>query len=443
MALSTSDCAPCRLAADGALSKMQGLGLKVPIILDMVRFIVARHRAFRQKIHGQPKHDEPLLAALRATDRAGSMASSVTTSTEACVQKKLEIIRSRAFCNAVRIADRTSCYVVAEIIRPVVAPGGLYSATGAVAEVLPALLFNLVIMRAYVNDGARFAFLGLQDYRRFDDVAFVTQIERYMTLQGKDVMYDMSNPAYNVGTFHTHATSEQAAKKGVKGNKKRYAAACFKTLSGVVEAVAAAMLHEPSAGKTFELLTRPVASGGLGIFNFPAYNITLDLGYYSRALCDEDTFDYIGPGAIPGAHYLMGEAFRYTLTPCPAAPAAGTLVCPRGCRSAMGVVAGEKKKRGAAPSPAKGARAAGEPIKEEGGSPVAGAALAAKKRRKPTPRKELLMKTESPPGAASAGECAPERWHTTKEMAHRWIRQGCIISSLRAGAAGEGAALKR
>eukprot|EP01052_Picozoa_sp_SAG31_P037136 SAG31_NODE_4748_length_2982_cov_1.601110_1_plen_104_part_10 len=81
----------------------------------------------------------------------------------------------RAFCNAVRIADRTSCYVVSEIIRPIVAPG-LFSATGHQSEVLPALLFNLIIMRGYVNDAARFSFIGLQDYRSFDATVFVGQI---------------------------------------------------------------------------------------------------------------------------------------------------------------------------------------------------------------------------------------------------------------------------
>ena len=39
------------------------------------------------------------------------------------------------------------------------------------------------------------------------------------------------------------------------------------------------------------------------------------------------------PGAIPGAQYLLGEGYRYTLTPLPntaVGPADGTLVCPRG-----------------------------------------------------------------------------------------------------------------
>lgn len=66
---------------------MVDLGFKLPIVLDMVRFMVARHRAFRQKISGQPKSDVPLLDALKAT-RPG-----LTASSETWVANKLEILR--------------------------------------------------------------------------------------------------------------------------------------------------------------------------------------------------------------------------------------------------------------------------------------------------------------------------------------------------------------
>lgn len=63
------------------------------------------------------------------------------------------------------------------------------------------------------------------------------------------------------------------------------------------------MSREPrSAAKTFGVLQNM-----LEIATFPAYNITLDLGYYDRTLCDEDQFEYIGPGACPTVHFLRAE----------------------------------------------------------------------------------------------------------------------------------------
>eukprot|EP01043_Picozoa_sp_COSAG02_P033417 COSAG02_NODE_2279_length_9234_cov_37.573071_5_plen_500_part_00 len=74
-------------------------------------------------------------------------------------------------------------------------------------------------------------------------------------------------------------------------------------LATKIPAAVAAMCREPrSAAKTFGVLHNM-----LEIATFPAYNITLDLGYYDRTLCDEDQFHYIGPGACPTVHFLRAE----------------------------------------------------------------------------------------------------------------------------------------
>lgn len=55
-------------------------------------------------------------------------------------------------------------------------------------------------------------------------------------------------------------------------------------LAAKIPAAVAAISQEPrSASKTFGVLRDM-----LEIAAFPAYNITLDLGYYDRTLCDED-----------------------------------------------------------------------------------------------------------------------------------------------------------
>lgn len=82
------------------------------------------------------------------------------------------------------------------------------------------------------------------------------------------------------------------------------------------------MLHEPSADKTFQTLQEM-----LGVATFPAYNITLDLGYYHRGLCDENEFDYIGPGAKPAVHFLRREAWAYRWINLRGTPPSGTKVC--------------------------------------------------------------------------------------------------------------------
>ena len=115
-----------------ALAHMTHLGVRYEIALDMMRFIVARHRIHRQKLEG--RQDDASLVKLLGSE------------------SKLAILRNKSFCNVVRVLDRVSSYTVSEIIRPC-----------AVKHDLPAMLFNLIIMRAYVNDATRFAFLGLQD----------------------------------------------------------------------------------------------------------------------------------------------------------------------------------------------------------------------------------------------------------------------------------------
>eukprot|EP01052_Picozoa_sp_SAG31_P035077 SAG31_NODE_4185_length_3494_cov_1.707511_5_plen_79_part_00 len=71
--------------------------------------------------------------------------------------------------------------------------------------------------------------------------------------------------AYNVGTFHVHRDPNETPTKGVKGNKKRFAARFFESVAERVASVAAEMLKCPSAGKTFALLTKPLSAGGLGV----------------------------------------------------------------------------------------------------------------------------------------------------------------------------------
>lgn len=93
---------------------------------------------------------------------------------------------------------------------------------------------------------------------------------------------------------------------GCQGTKKRSVAHFFKLLAAKIPAAVAAMSEEPrSAIKTFDVLRNM-----LEIATFPAYNITLDLGYYDRTLCDEDQFHYIGPGALPAVHFLRAEPWQ-------------------------------------------------------------------------------------------------------------------------------------
>lgn len=88
-----------------------------------------------------------------------------------------------------------------------------------------------------------------------------------------------------------------------QGTKKRSVAHFFGLLAAKIPAAVAEMSREPrSAAKTFGVLRNM-----LEIATFPAYNITLDLGYYDRTLCDEDHFHYIGPGACPAVHFLRAE----------------------------------------------------------------------------------------------------------------------------------------
>lgn len=74
-------------------------------------------------------------------------------------------------------------------------------------------------------------------------------------------------------------------------------------LAAKIPAAVAAISQEPRSGSK----TLGVLRDMLEIAAFPAYNITLDLGYYDRTLCDEDSFHFIGPGARPAVHFLRAE----------------------------------------------------------------------------------------------------------------------------------------
>ena len=166
------------------------------------------------------------------------------------------------------------------------------------------MLFNLCIVRAYINDSVRASFMGTFDYRNFDPQQFVRKVQRCLLLSGRGPDQDIASSAYNVGTFRKyHAAGEQ--RRG-SGTKKRSVAHFFKLMAAKIPAAVAAMREPPrSAEKTFNVLREM-----LQIATFPAYNITLDLGYYDRTLCDEDLFHYIGPGACPAVHFLRGEPWR-------------------------------------------------------------------------------------------------------------------------------------
>lgn len=154
--------------------------------------------------------------------------------------------------------------------------------------------------------------------KSFDTELFIRKIQRCLTLSGRDAVQDISNSAYNVGTFSKYRKEGDA---GGLGAKKRNAAEFFADVAKRIPAALHAMLHQPSAEKTFQILQET-----LGVSTFPAYNITLDLGYYHRGLCDENQFDYIGPGAKPAVHYLRREPYEWRWGVVRAAPPPGTAV---------------------------------------------------------------------------------------------------------------------
>jgi hypothetical protein len=270
-----------------ALQRLAELGVRHEIAIDMVKFLATRHRIHKQKLAG--KYDDASLAPLLGNEQ------------------KLSILRNKSFCNIARILDRVSAYTVAEIIRPC-----------ALTKDLASMLFNLIIMRAYVNDATRFAFLGMQDHTIFDADVFVAKIKRCLVLSGRDEIQDISNSAYNVGTFSKYRRPQDVGGKGVK---KHSAAAFIAGVAKQIPQALAAMLHKPSADKTFDILQRV-----LGVATFPAYNITLDLGYYHRGLCDENEFDYIGPGAKPAVHFLQRDPYKWEWASVRSAPKPGTEV---------------------------------------------------------------------------------------------------------------------
>jgi hypothetical protein len=245
-------------------------------VLELCRFSVARHRLHKQKLSGT--HDDGNLLEMIRTD------------------DMVEILRTKSFCNVCRCLDRVSSYVIAEVIRP--------HALASPTPDLPGMLFNLCIVRAYINDSVRASFMGRFDFRAFDPSAFVRKVQSCLVLSGREPDQDIASSAYNVGTFRKyHAAGEH--RRG-SGTKKRSVAHFFALLAAKIPAAVAAMLQEPrSAEKTFRVLRDM-----LEIASFPAYNITLDLGYYDRTLCDEDSFHYIGPGACPAVHYLRAEPWR-------------------------------------------------------------------------------------------------------------------------------------
>ena len=168
-----------------ALERLTELGVRHEIAIDMVKFLATRHRIHKQKLAG--KYDDASLAPLLGNEQ------------------KLSILRNKSFCNIARILDRVSAYTVAEIIRPC-----------ALTKDLASMLFNLIIMRAYVNDATRFAFLGMQDHTTYDADVFVAKIKRCLVLSGRDETQDISNSAYNVGTFSKYRWPQDVGGKGVK-----------------------------------------------------------------------------------------------------------------------------------------------------------------------------------------------------------------------------------
>lgn len=258
-----------------AIQELRAVGVKTHLALSLARFSVARHRLYKQKLNGVYA-DSPLLEMVGTADR-------------------VEILRSKSLCNVCRVLDRVSAYVIAEVIRPHAL---------AMPPDLHGMLFNLCIVRAYINDSVRASFMGTFDYRNFDPSQFVRKVQRCLLLSGRSPDQDIASSAYNVGTFRKyHAAGE---KRRGSGTKKRSVAHFFKLLAVKIPAAVAAMREPPrSAEKTFNVLREM-----LQIATFPAYNIALDLGYYDRTLCDEDLFHYIGPGACPAVHFLRGEPWR-------------------------------------------------------------------------------------------------------------------------------------
>jgi hypothetical protein len=114
---------------------------------------------------------------------------------------KVEILRAKSFCNVCRCLDRVSAYVISEVIRP--------HALASPEPDFPGMLFNLCIVRAYINDSVRASFMGRFDFRKFDPSQFVRKVQRCLVLSGRDPDLDIASSAYNVGTFRKyHAPGE-------------------------------------------------------------------------------------------------------------------------------------------------------------------------------------------------------------------------------------------
>lgn len=149
--------------------------------LELCRFSVARHRLYKQKLSGI-RDDKSVLDMVGSAD-------------------KVKILQTKSFCNVCRCLDRVSAYVIAEVIRP--------HALAYPKPDLHGMLFNLCIIRAYINDSVRASFMGSFDYQNFDPLRFVRKVQTCLVLSGRDPDRDIASSAYNVGTFRKyHATGE-------------------------------------------------------------------------------------------------------------------------------------------------------------------------------------------------------------------------------------------
>eukprot|EP01062_Namystynia_karyoxenos_P035145 TRINITY_DN25776_c0_g1_i1.p1 TRINITY_DN25776_c0_g1~~TRINITY_DN25776_c0_g1_i1.p1 ORF type:complete len:462 (+),score=159.21 TRINITY_DN25776_c0_g1_i1:79-1464(+) len=193
-----------------------------------------------------------------------------------------EAIMHGRLCNVFRFLDRQSVYLVDRVIIPL-------------ANDPADLIFNIIVFRAFINRADNFDALGaplrLQGFSPKDFEAKLGAIEG-----------SLSNAAYNVGSFGSFSHIAQGP-----GSKNARFCALLAELCPKLPALAAELQQQPSSERTFRLISR---INGIG--PFIAYQICVDIGYWSPRLYDEAAHVYVGPGAEKGLEHLFNKSCKLT-----------------------------------------------------------------------------------------------------------------------------------
>jgi hypothetical protein len=184
-----------------------------------------------------------------------------------------------------RYLDRESVYLRSRILTPLLAS--------------PAnLIFNVIIFRAYLNSGTAMDLMGLQDIDTFTEAGFLEGLARIQAKTGK-----ISNAAYNVGAFQYFASDEEQG----TGSKPARAGRMFDTIRQKVRPLLAELLKATNSDTTYKLVTELP-----GVGSFIGYQICVDLGYWNKAVYDDDEHVILGPGAKKGLLWLFDPSSTLT-----------------------------------------------------------------------------------------------------------------------------------